>query len=494
MESQAVTPSLGDQVFAAEAITKKRTRKGGTEYLVKWKGWSPRYSTWEPEENILDPRLIQQFVLKEELKLAEKGESSGNRGRKPNQEKRPMRKRAKSVSRDDFKYDITDTEEEEREEQSPKPTFLLQTWSGRNPKPTRRYEEKDTKRKRNQSATQKTIIVSDTSDSDFDLSVTRPQSAGPSWITAKKREKLMVSPYADEKDIVEEMQVHRPNSQLNDCVSAEDKNTSPISSQDLSTDPEVINPNIEKDRMVGDSNSSHNSPCSEERVKKAKIGITVKKPPNSDRTFESRLISQEFEEVQGEKNQTIISETDTVDSDEDDSQKERMKKSIFMKRKSSGSISPRGGPKDKRTNAKSEEIQPDKSTANNNTLGFMSTKAVTNEIIRNEIKKRKSEEQNLKQEKTTTSNSMSMSFSSSDTSEPASSDSSSESESEYEVEEIFQLKEWFPPDYGGHAVGHGVTVTDDTVNNCTVTMIESRTSDGFFKKQMRIEADPHIFI
>ena len=78
-----------------------------------------------------------------------------------------------------------------------------------------------------------------------------------------------------------------------------------------------------------------------------------------------------------------------------------MKKSIFMKRKSSGSISPRGVQKDKRTNAKSEEIQPDKSTANNNTLGFMSTKAVTNEIIRNEIKKRKSEEQNLKQEKTT---------------------------------------------------------------------------------------------
>ena len=27
-----------DQVFAAEAITKKRLRKGHTEYLVKWKG------------------------------------------------------------------------------------------------------------------------------------------------------------------------------------------------------------------------------------------------------------------------------------------------------------------------------------------------------------------------------------------------------------------------------------------------------------------------
>ena len=34
---------LGGQVFAAEAITKKRIRKGKTEYLVKWKGWSPRW-------------------------------------------------------------------------------------------------------------------------------------------------------------------------------------------------------------------------------------------------------------------------------------------------------------------------------------------------------------------------------------------------------------------------------------------------------------------
>ena len=29
--------------------------------MVKWKGWGPKYSTWEPEENILDGRLIEQF-------------------------------------------------------------------------------------------------------------------------------------------------------------------------------------------------------------------------------------------------------------------------------------------------------------------------------------------------------------------------------------------------------------------------------------------------
>ncbi|XP_051979487.1 chromobox protein homolog 6-like [Xyrauchen texanus] len=55
----------GDRVFAAEAIMKSRVRKGRIEYLVKWKGWALKHSTWEPEENILDDRLITAFEQKE---------------------------------------------------------------------------------------------------------------------------------------------------------------------------------------------------------------------------------------------------------------------------------------------------------------------------------------------------------------------------------------------------------------------------------------------
>ncbi|KAJ8371454.1 hypothetical protein AAFF_G00310530 [Aldrovandia affinis] len=57
--------AVGDRVFAAESITKRRVRKGLIEYLVKWKGWAIKYSTWEPEENILDSRLIAAFEQKE---------------------------------------------------------------------------------------------------------------------------------------------------------------------------------------------------------------------------------------------------------------------------------------------------------------------------------------------------------------------------------------------------------------------------------------------
>nr|XP_046187773.1 chromobox protein homolog 7-like isoform X3 [Oncorhynchus gorbuscha] len=58
--------SIGEQVFAVESITKKRVRKGNVEYLLKWQGWPPKYSTWEPEDHILDPRLVLAYEEKEE--------------------------------------------------------------------------------------------------------------------------------------------------------------------------------------------------------------------------------------------------------------------------------------------------------------------------------------------------------------------------------------------------------------------------------------------
>lgn len=48
-------------IYAAEKILKKRRRESKVEFLIKWKGWSPKYNTWEPEENVLDPRLLLAF-------------------------------------------------------------------------------------------------------------------------------------------------------------------------------------------------------------------------------------------------------------------------------------------------------------------------------------------------------------------------------------------------------------------------------------------------
>ncbi|KAK2820164.1 hypothetical protein Q5P01_023123 [Channa striata] len=73
------------QVFDAECILSKRRRKGKFEYLVKWRGWSSKHNSWEPEENILDPRLLAAFHKREqerELLFQKKGKRPRGRPRK----------------------------------------------------------------------------------------------------------------------------------------------------------------------------------------------------------------------------------------------------------------------------------------------------------------------------------------------------------------------------------------------------------------------------
>lgn len=48
-------------VFTVEKLLRKRKRQGSYEYLVKWRGYTNRYNTWEPESNILDKRLVNSF-------------------------------------------------------------------------------------------------------------------------------------------------------------------------------------------------------------------------------------------------------------------------------------------------------------------------------------------------------------------------------------------------------------------------------------------------
>ncbi|KAM6904397.1 chromobox protein homolog 2 [Xenentodon cancila] len=77
--------AVGEQVFDAECILNKRLRKGKLEFLVKWRGWSSKHNSWEPQENILDPRLLAAFNKKEqekELLLLKRGKRPRGRPRK----------------------------------------------------------------------------------------------------------------------------------------------------------------------------------------------------------------------------------------------------------------------------------------------------------------------------------------------------------------------------------------------------------------------------
>ncbi|XP_059414996.1 chromobox protein homolog 2-like [Carassius carassius] len=77
--------AVGEQVFDAECILNKRMKKGKLEYLVKWRGWSSKHNSWEPQENLLDPRLLAAFNKREqerELLISKKGKRPRGRPRK----------------------------------------------------------------------------------------------------------------------------------------------------------------------------------------------------------------------------------------------------------------------------------------------------------------------------------------------------------------------------------------------------------------------------
>ncbi|KAK6638129.1 hypothetical protein RUM44_008554 [Polyplax serrata] len=103
---------MGDRVYAAERIMKKRIRRGKVEYFVKWKGWSQKHSTWEPEENILDGRLIDIF------EESQRGEYTPKRGAKKkdqhhSQKEKDKEKLAKEREKERSRSDDEDDDDDD---------------------------------------------------------------------------------------------------------------------------------------------------------------------------------------------------------------------------------------------------------------------------------------------------------------------------------------------------------------------------------------------
>uniref|UniRef100_UPI00398F50DA chromobox protein homolog 2 n=1 Tax=Pristiophorus japonicus TaxID=55135 RepID=UPI00398F50DA len=111
--------AVGEQVFAAECILRKRLRKGKLEYLVKWRGWSSKHNSWEPEENILDPRLLlafQRSQQEKELQNRKRGKRPRGRPRKHVEQETPLSSKSSSSSDEDEDDDDDDDDEEEEED------------------------------------------------------------------------------------------------------------------------------------------------------------------------------------------------------------------------------------------------------------------------------------------------------------------------------------------------------------------------------------------
>lgn len=236
--------------------------QGKVEYRVKWKGWSTRYNTWEPEENILDTRLIQIYERSFSSPPSKRGPKKKERFTEPDPSPDPISSDEEEEEEDDEEdEDDDDTDIVSEEAAAPSSKAKPDTKTTKDRKEVLASRDKYQKKKSNSSnGVERHREKSKTPSRDV------PSSSATKWLNSVGASSTAASPSATASEILTSTSKVSSSSTM-----TPDPDTSSSSSEDqpLITHKEALAIGTKRKAEVLSKESG-------------KIGVTIKTSPSPE--------------------------------------------------------------------------------------------------------------------------------------------------------------------------------------------------------------------